>query len=52
MPFAHPIKDFRFHSTEILIILGIKTALLDPLPVSLNEIEIGRVGRQEFQFYT
>ena len=40
-------RDSLFEGREGVVVLGIKTLLLDEFPESLNQIKIGRVRRQE-----
>ena len=50
MGLAQTVKNGCFECGEIAVVFGIQTLFLDKLPEPLNQIEVGRVGRQKTEF--
>lgn len=44
------LLDGGFHGEEVFVVGGVEALFFDPLPVAFDEVEVGRVGGEEFEF--
>ena len=49
--FRQTVLESVLEQLKVLVIFGIQALLFDKLPYALNQIEVGRVGRQKEEFY-